>query len=83
MAWHKSQDAFIWIFNVGRGSAAFVRTPLNQGMIFDISCSKEFSTSDFILGNLCTSSATFGGLLNLKAWGDRDASADVFEPGQL
>jgi beta-lactamase superfamily II metal-dependent hydrolase len=52
MAWHTSLDTFIWIFNVGRGSAAFIRTPLNQGMIFDISCSKEFSTSDFIIDNL-------------------------------
>ena len=52
MAWYTSNDAFIWIFNVGRGSAAFIRTPLNHGMIFDIACSKEFSTSDFILDNL-------------------------------
>jgi hypothetical protein len=52
MPWNTSEDAFIWIFNVGRGSAAFIRTPLNQGIIVDISCSAEFSTSDFILDNL-------------------------------
>lgn len=52
MGWETSNDMFIWIFNVGRGSAAFVRTPLNQGIILDISCSQFFSTSDFILENL-------------------------------
>jgi hypothetical protein len=52
MPWEHTNDAFIWIFNVGRGSAAFLRTPLNQGIILDISCSQEFSTSDFILDNL-------------------------------
>ena len=52
MPWYTSNDALIWIFNVGRGSAAFIRTPLNQGMIIDIACSAEFSTSDFILDNL-------------------------------
>jgi len=52
MPWNTSVDTFVWIFNVGRGSAAFVRTSLNQGMIIDMSCSSEFSTSDFILNNL-------------------------------
>src|SRR5580704_3475937 len=52
MAWQNSLDTFIWIFNVGRGSAAFIRTPQNQGMVVDISCSKEFSASDFIVDNL-------------------------------
>lgn len=52
MAWQKTMDTFIWIFNVGRGSASFVRTSLNHGMIIDMSCSPEFSTSDFILDNL-------------------------------
>ena len=52
MPWHTSNDAFIWIFNVGRGSAAFIRTPLNHGMVIDIACSSEFSTADFILDNL-------------------------------
>ncbi len=52
MAWNQSTDTFVWIFNVGRGSAAFIRTPLNHGIIVDISCSSEFSPSDFILDNL-------------------------------
>lgn len=53
MPWNKSTDAFIWIFNVGRGSASFIRTPLNQGILVDISCSSEFSTSKFLLDHLC------------------------------
>jgi beta-lactamase superfamily II metal-dependent hydrolase len=52
MPWETSLEMFVWIFNVGRGSAAFVRTPLNQGILIDISCSEFFSTSDFILDNL-------------------------------
>ena len=52
MPWYNSYDTFIWIFNVGRGSASFVRTSLNQGVIIDISCSSEFSTTDFILDTL-------------------------------
>lgn len=52
MSWNNSNDMYIWIFNVGRGSAAFVRTPLNQGILIDVSCSEYFSTSDFILNNL-------------------------------
>jgi hypothetical protein len=52
MTWNESRDTFVWIFNVGRGSAAFIRTSLNQGIIVDISCSSEFSPSDFILDNL-------------------------------
>jgi hypothetical protein len=54
MPWETSLDTFVWIFNVGRGSAAFVRTPLNQGILIDISCSEFFSTSDFIIDNLHT-----------------------------
>lgn len=52
MPWNTSTDLYVWIFNVGRGSAAFLRTPLNHGMILDMSCSSEFSTSNFIVENL-------------------------------
>ncbi|HZQ42921.1 MAG TPA: hypothetical protein VFA99_06690 [Acidobacteriaceae bacterium] len=52
MAWNTTSDAVIWIFNVGRGSAAFVRTPFNKGILIDISRSEPFSTSKFILDNL-------------------------------
>lgn len=52
MPWNSTFDTFVWIFNIGRGSAAFVRTSLNHGMIIDMACSPEFSTSDFILDNL-------------------------------
>ena len=61
MPWETSQDAFIWIFNVGRGSASFIRTPLNQGMIIDMACSNEFSTADFILDNLQAKLDDYGG----------------------
>jgi len=59
MGWSTSNDAFIWIFNVGRGSAAFLRTPLNHGIILDISCNENFSTSEFIVKNLCPYLSTY------------------------
>lgn len=52
MAWSTSSDAFFWIFNVGRGSAAFLRTPLNQGIILDIGCSQDFSPAAFIADHI-------------------------------
>lgn len=48
MAWEKSAETHIWIFNVGRGNAAFVRTGLNNGFIIDMACSDEFSPAKFI-----------------------------------
>ncbi len=35
MTWN-SQSSYIWIFPVGRGSAAFIRTALNHGFILDM-----------------------------------------------
>ena len=33
--WPSSQFCFCWIFNVGRGSCAFIRTPTNHGILVD------------------------------------------------
>ena len=52
MAWENSLDTHIWIFSVGRGIAAFVRTGLNHGFIVDMASSDEFSPADFIKKNL-------------------------------
>ena len=43
MLWEYSRDSHIFIFSVGRGNAALVRTPLNQGFIVDMGSSDEFS----------------------------------------
>jgi hypothetical protein len=61
MPWNTNNDVYLWIFNVGRGSAAFLKTPHNQGMLFDIACSSEFSTSQFILDNLHEKLTKYGG----------------------
>jgi beta-lactamase superfamily II metal-dependent hydrolase len=47
MAWESSLSTYIWIFAVGRGNAAFIRTGLNQGFILDMNAS-EFDVADFI-----------------------------------
>lgn len=36
MAWETSPATHIYIFNVGRGNSAFIRTPLNQGFLLDM-----------------------------------------------
>jgi hypothetical protein len=48
MAWENSAETHIWIFNVGRGNAAFVRTGLNHGIIIDMACSGDFNPGEFI-----------------------------------
>jgi hypothetical protein len=54
--WRETLFAYIWIFNVGRGLSVFIRTALNQGIMYDFGCSEEFSPTKFakehILPNL-------------------------------
>ena len=53
MAWQDSFETHLWIFSVGRGVAAFVRTGLNHGIIVDMASSEEFSPADFVRNELC------------------------------
>lgn len=46
MAWQTSFDTHIWIFAVGRGNAAFIRTGLNHGFILDMN-SIDFDVAKF------------------------------------
>ena len=46
--WNETLFCYIWIFNVGRGLSAFIRTPLNQGILIDCGCSDDFSPLDFL-----------------------------------
>ncbi len=41
-------SAYIWLFNVGRGISAFIRTPLNQGIMVDLGSSEDFSPAEFV-----------------------------------
>jgi len=59
MAWQYSFESHIWIFSVGRGIAAFVRTGLNYGIIVDMASSDEFSPADFIRNVLCKKLTTY------------------------
>jgi len=43
---------FVWIFNVGRGFASFIRLPQNIGILCDMGRSDEFSPRDFIFKNI-------------------------------
>jgi beta-lactamase superfamily II metal-dependent hydrolase len=46
-SWVSSLYCCIWIFGVGRGLCAFVRTPLNQGLMIDCGSSDDFSAVEF------------------------------------
>jgi hypothetical protein len=48
MAWSLTNASFIWIFPVGRGNCAFLRTGLNHGFILDMGEEGEFDISEFI-----------------------------------
>jgi beta-lactamase superfamily II metal-dependent hydrolase len=47
-SWVSSQKSHIWIFNVGRGLCIFIRTALNQGIIYDFGSSEDFNPSEFL-----------------------------------
>lgn len=46
-SWASSLYCRIWIFSVGRGLCAFIRTPLNQGLMVDCGASDDFSPAEF------------------------------------
>jgi len=48
--WNYKNSTQIWIFSVGRGNAAFIRTGLNQGFILDMNAT-DFDVADFIEKN--------------------------------
>lgn len=50
--WYETLYAYVWLFNVGRGLCAFIRTPLNQGILIDCGSSEDFSPVDFIKDNI-------------------------------
>ncbi len=46
--WVSSNKSHIWIFNVERGVFIFIRTALNQGIIYDFGSSTDFKPSEFL-----------------------------------
>lgn len=48
MGWSDSLTTHVWIFSVGRGNAAFVRSGLNQGFIVDMGKGDDFDPADFV-----------------------------------
>lgn len=46
--WYETLNGYVWLFNVGRGLCAFIRTPLNQGILIDCGSSEDFSPIRFI-----------------------------------
>ena len=51
-SWVLSQRSHIWIFNVGRGLCIFIRTALNQGIMYDLGSSEDFKPTDFLKDNI-------------------------------
>jgi len=50
--WYETLNTYIWIFNVGRGLAIFIRTPLNHGILYDLGCSDYFKPIEFLKENI-------------------------------
>jgi hypothetical protein len=50
MDWNFKNSTQIWIFSVGRGNAAFIRTGLNQGFVLDMNAT-DFDVADFVEKN--------------------------------
>jgi beta-lactamase superfamily II metal-dependent hydrolase len=50
--WAQTLQSYIWIFNVGRGLSIFIRTALNQGILYDFGCSQYFSPTKFLSENI-------------------------------
>ena len=48
MGWPESQCTYVWIFSIGRGNAAFLRSGLNQGFILDMGGGNLFDPAKFI-----------------------------------
>ena len=51
-SWVSSQRSHIWVFNVGRGLCIFIRTALNQGIMYDFGSSEDFKPSAFLNKNI-------------------------------
>jgi hypothetical protein len=47
-----SLATYIWLFNVGRGLSALIRTPLGHGIMVDLGSSTDFSPSEFTSENI-------------------------------
>lgn len=50
--WTTSFKSHIWVFNVGRGLSIFIRTPLNQGIMYDFGSSDDFKPTVFLRENI-------------------------------
>jgi hypothetical protein len=50
--WKKPAFTHILIFNVNRGLSVFIRNPLNNGMIYDLGSSEEFSPIQWLKENV-------------------------------
>jgi len=50
--WAQTLQSYIWIFNVGRGLSIFIRTALNQGIMYDFGSSQDFSPTEFLKKNI-------------------------------
>lgn len=68
MDWIDSQNTYIWIFPVGRGSAAFVRTGLNQGIVLDMACGDLCDPASLIEENFLDRLSPYSAPEAFKEW---------------
>ena len=51
-SWADSAKSHVIVFNVSRGLSVVIRTPLNQGPIYDFGSAEDFAPSDFMRKSL-------------------------------
>ncbi len=51
-SWPKSLKSHIWVFDTGRGLSVFIRTGLNQGIMYDFGSTEDFSPCEFLKKNI-------------------------------
>ncbi len=57
--WTTSLKSHILVFNVGRGLSIFIRTALNQGIVYDFGSSEDFQPSEFLKAHIIDHLASY------------------------
>jgi len=81
--WTRSLSTFVWVFSVGRGVAAFVRTGLNHGFLIDMGACEEFDFASFVKERFVPYLDDYGGRKIAQALLSHPHSDHITQCGQL
>lgn len=83
MGWSESLCTHVWIFSVGRGNAAFVRSGLNQGFLLDMGGGDVFDAAAFVKRNFLKRLSRYGGRPIAQAVLSHPHADHISECGEL